>query len=55
MFAQIIASPSESEEVKTRIGSCLKHLFIAYAQPMQQIISTLPAAEARIVTSFMMF
>lgn len=46
VFAQVVVSPDESDEVKINIGKAVSHLISVYGQQMQPILSALPPAHA---------
>lgn len=52
VFAQVVVSPDESDEVKTNIGKAISHLISVYGQQMQPILSALPPAHANALASF---
>lgn len=52
VFAQVVVSPDESDEVKTNIGKAVSHLISVYGQQMQPILSALPPAHASALASF---
>ncbi|CAN6289965.1 unnamed protein product [Urochloa humidicola] len=52
VFAQVVVSPDESDEVKTNIGKAVSHLISVYGQQMQPILSALPPAHANALAAF---
>ncbi|VAI07528.1 unnamed protein product [Triticum turgidum subsp. durum] len=52
VFAQVVVSPDESDEVKTTIGKAVSHLISVYGQQMQPILSALPPAHANALAAF---
>ncbi|OEL17886.1 Importin subunit beta-4, partial [Dichanthelium oligosanthes] len=52
VFAQVVVSPHESDEVKTNIGKAVSHLISVYGQQMQPILSALPPAHASALAAF---
>jgi importin-4 len=52
VFAQVVVSPDESNEVKTNIGKAVSHLVSVYGQQMQPILSALPPAHANALAAF---
>ncbi|RLN18629.1 uncharacterized protein C2845_PM02G31000 [Panicum miliaceum] len=52
VFAQVVVSPDESDEVKTNIGKAVSHLISVYGQQMQPILSALPPAHANALATF---
>lgn len=52
IFAQVVVSPVESDEVKGKIGMAVSHLVSVYGQQMQPILSALPPAHANALAAF---
>ncbi|CAN6284845.1 unnamed protein product [Urochloa humidicola] len=52
VFAQVVVSQDESDEVKTNIGKAVSHLISVYGQQMQPILSALPPAHANALAAF---
>ncbi|KAL6907529.1 hypothetical protein ACP4OV_002568 [Aristida adscensionis] len=52
VFAQVVVSPDESDEVKINIGKAISHLVSVYGQQMQPILSALPPAHANALAAF---
>ncbi|XP_072991825.1 probable importin subunit beta-4 [Typha latifolia] len=52
VFAQVVVSPAESDEVKTKIGIATSHLISVYGQQMQPILSALPPTYANALAAF---
>ncbi|KMZ76407.1 Importin-4 [Zostera marina] len=53
LFAQVVSSPAESNEVKSRIGMTFTQLLSFYGQKMNPILSSLSSAEANALASFL--
>ncbi|KAJ1686897.1 hypothetical protein LUZ63_018287 [Rhynchospora breviuscula] len=52
IFAQVVVSPDENDDVKTLIGSAISHLVSVYGQQMQPILAALPPAHASALAAF---
>ncbi|KAE9591890.1 hypothetical protein Lal_00039067 [Lupinus albus] len=52
LFAQVVASPDETSEVKALIGRAFAHLISLYGQQMQPLLSNLPPAHANALSAF---
>lgn len=52
VFAQVVASPVETSEVKALVGRAFSHLISLYGQQMQPLLSGLPAAHANALAAF---
>lgn len=52
VFAQVVVSPDESDEVKTNIGKAVSHLISVYGQQMQPILGALPPTHANALAAF---
>ncbi|CAL4921877.1 unnamed protein product [Urochloa decumbens] len=52
VFAQVVVSPDETDEIKTNIGKAVSHLISVYGQQMQPILSALPPAHANALAAF---
>lgn len=52
IFAQVVVSPDESDEVKTTIGRTVSHLVSVYGQQMQPILNALPSDYAKALAAF---
>ncbi|XP_024026143.1 importin-4 isoform X2 [Morus notabilis] len=52
VFAQVVASPVETSEVKALVGRAFLHLISLYGQQMQPLLSGLPAAHANALAAF---
>ncbi|XP_039127166.1 probable importin subunit beta-4 [Dioscorea cayenensis subsp. rotundata] len=52
IFAQVVVSPEETNEVKTQIGLAFSHLMSLYGQQMQPILSSLSPVHANALASF---
>ncbi|GMH06745.1 hypothetical protein Nepgr_008585 [Nepenthes gracilis] len=52
LFAQVLISPVESDEIKALIGRAFSHLMSLYGQQMQPILAALPPAHANALASF---
>ncbi|RXH92312.1 hypothetical protein DVH24_033208 [Malus domestica] len=53
VFAQVVASPVETPEVKAQIGRAFAHLISLYGQQMQPLLSNLSPAYANALAAFM--
>ncbi|KAI4367435.1 hypothetical protein MLD38_023173 [Melastoma candidum] len=51
IFAEVAASPDETTEVKSQIGSAFRHLFSLYGAQMQPILSSLSPQHASALAS----
>ncbi|GAB4847836.1 hypothetical protein Ancab_026896 [Ancistrocladus abbreviatus] len=52
LFAQVVLSPAETDEVKVLVGRAFSHLMFVYGQQMQPILTALPPAHANALSSF---
>ncbi|TQE06283.1 hypothetical protein C1H46_008132 [Malus baccata] len=52
VFAQVVASPVETPEVKAQIGRAFAHLISLYGQQMQPLLSNLSPAYANALAAF---
>ncbi|PON68402.1 Coatomer beta subunit [Parasponia andersonii] len=52
VFAQVVASPAETSEVKAQVGRAFSHLISLYGQQMQPLLSNLPPAHANALAAF---
>lgn len=52
VFAQVVASPVETSEVKALVGRAFSHLVSLYGQQMQPLLSNLPPAHANALSAF---
>jgi polyhydroxyalkanoate synthesis regulator protein len=52
VFAQVVVSPDESDEVKTIIGKAVSYLISSYGQQMQAILTALPPVHANALAAF---
>lgn len=52
VFAQVVASPDETSEVKAQVGRAFSHLISLYGQQMQPLLSNLPPAHANALAAF---
>ncbi|GAB2283581.1 hypothetical protein Dimus_018088 [Dionaea muscipula] len=52
LFAQVMLSPVETDEVKTLISRAFSHLMSLYGQQMQPILTSLPPTHANALASF---
>lgn len=52
IFAQVVVSPDERDDVKTLIGSAISHLVSVYGQQMQPILTALPPAHASALAAY---
>ncbi|XP_028753292.1 importin-4 isoform X2 [Neltuma alba] len=52
LFAQVVASPVETSEVKNLIGRAFSHLISLYGHQMQPLLSNLPPAHANALSDF---
>ncbi|KAM1014602.1 hypothetical protein ACFX2J_044257 [Malus domestica] len=52
VFAQVVASPVETPEVKAQIGRAFAHLISLYGQQMQRLLSNLSPAYANALAAF---
>lgn len=52
VFAQVVASPVETSEVKAQVGRAFSHLISLYGQQMQPLLSNLPPAHANALAAF---
>ncbi|XP_020104438.1 importin-4 [Ananas comosus] len=52
IFAQVVVSPVECDEVKSKIGMAVSHLVSVYGQQMQPILGALPPAHANALAAF---
>ncbi|KAK1594076.1 hypothetical protein QYE76_027184 [Lolium multiflorum] len=52
VFAQVVVSPDESDEVKTIIGKAVSYLISSYGQQMQAILGALPPVHANALAAF---
>ncbi|KAL9261776.1 putative importin subunit beta-4, partial [Drosera capensis] len=52
VFAQVVLSPVETDEVKALISRAFSHLMSLYGQQMQPILTSLPPAHANALASF---
>ncbi|KAM1225828.1 hypothetical protein PS2_044043 [Malus domestica] len=52
VFAQVVASPVETPEVKAQIGRAFSHLISFYGQQMQGLLSNLSPAYANALAAF---
>ncbi|KAM2375818.1 hypothetical protein ACFXTH_044532 [Malus domestica] len=52
VFAQVVASPVETSEVKAQIGRAFAHLISLYGQQMQPLLSNLSPAYANALAAF---
>lgn len=53
IFAQVIASPVEREEVKNRIGMAVSHLISVYGNQMQPVMAALAPAHANALAAYL--
>lgn len=54
VFAQVVASPVETPEVKAQIGRAFAHLISLYGQQMQPLLSNLSPAYANALAAFVL-
>ncbi|KAI9071084.1 hypothetical protein K1719_046949 [Acacia pycnantha] len=52
LFAQVVASPVETSEVKALIGRAFSHMISLYGHQMQPLLSNLPPAHANALSDF---
>jgi importin-4 len=52
IFAQVVVSPDEPDNVKYLIGSAVTHLVSVYGQQMQPILAALPSSHASALAAF---
>lgn len=52
LFAQVVASPVETSEVKALVGRAFSHLISLYGHQMQPLLSNLPPAHANALSAF---
>lgn len=52
IFAQVVVSPAESDEVKAQIGMAISHLISVYGHQMQPILSALSPVQANALAAY---
>ncbi|XP_010916537.1 probable importin subunit beta-4 [Elaeis guineensis] len=52
IFAQVVVSPAESDEVKAQVGMAISHLISVYGQQMQPVLSALSPAQANALAAY---